>query len=241
MARSSDPRLQLLQKLKRHQAQRGQWEWGAPCWHCVVLALCCAGTVLALCSRTNPHARTHTTAANTMATAANTMATLWPHHLPALSADRARSAALSKCGRSCAEYRCVQGQGSVCTVAARACMCVCSLDGADRCPAGWLAGCIAVLTSVQLAHAKERRVAAEALARAVSQNGYLLSRRSRSLPANASGFDTHRDSISSRFDCSTRMPRRRPPPPRSTGASRQRSRRTGRRSARWRAPHMSTR
>jgi hypothetical protein len=36
----------------------------------------------------------------------------------------------------------------------------------------------------------------------VSQNGYLLSRRVRSLPANASGFDTHRDSISSRFDCS---------------------------------------
>eukprot|EP01047_Picozoa_sp_COSAG01_P103711 COSAG01_NODE_33137_length_569_cov_2.853191_1_plen_113_part_00 len=35
----------------------------------------------------------------------------------------------------------------------------------------------------------------------VSQNGYLLSRRGRSLPANASGFDTHRDSISSRFDC----------------------------------------
>jgi hypothetical protein len=30
----------------------------------------------------------------------------------------------------------------------------------------------------------------------------LLSRRGRRLPANASGFDTHRDSISSRFDCS---------------------------------------
>jgi hypothetical protein len=30
----------------------------------------------------------------------------------------------------------------------------------------------------------------------------LLSRRGRSLPANASGFDTHRDSISSRFECS---------------------------------------
>jgi hypothetical protein len=29
-----------------------------------------------------------------------------------------------------------------------------------------------------------------------------LSRRGRSLPANASGFDTHRDSITSRFDCS---------------------------------------
>jgi hypothetical protein len=35
--------------------------------------------------------------------------------------------------------------------------------------------------------------------RVVSQNGYLLSRRVRSFPANASGFDTHRDSISSRF------------------------------------------
>jgi hypothetical protein len=35
----------------------------------------------------------------------------------------------------------------------------------------------------------------------VSQNGYLLSRRGRSVPANASGFDTHRDPISSRFDC----------------------------------------
>jgi hypothetical protein len=29
----------------------------------------------------------------------------------------------------------------------------------------------------------------------VSQNGWLLSRRGRSLPASASGFDTHRDSI----------------------------------------------
>jgi hypothetical protein len=35
----------------------------------------------------------------------------------------------------------------------------------------------------------------------VSPNGQLLSRRGRSLRANASGFDTHRDSISSRFDC----------------------------------------
>jgi Ca2+-binding EF-hand superfamily protein len=35
----------------------------------------------------------------------------------------------------------------------------------------------------------------------VSQNGQLLSCRGRSLPANASGFVTHRDSISSRFDC----------------------------------------
>jgi hypothetical protein len=37
----------------------------------------------------------------------------------------------------------------------------------------------------------------------VSQNGLLLSRRGRSLPTNDSGFDTHRDSISSRFDCRT--------------------------------------
>ena len=35
----------------------------------------------------------------------------------------------------------------------------------------------------------------------VSQNGLLLSRRGRRLPANASGLDTHRDSISSRVDC----------------------------------------
>eukprot|EP01047_Picozoa_sp_COSAG01_P111684 COSAG01_NODE_40450_length_463_cov_1.472527_1_plen_76_part_10 len=35
----------------------------------------------------------------------------------------------------------------------------------------------------------------------MSQNGWLLSRRGRSLPANASGLDTHRDSIiSGRFD-----------------------------------------
>jgi hypothetical protein len=34
----------------------------------------------------------------------------------------------------------------------------------------------------------------------VSQNGWLLSRRGRSSPANASGFDSRRDSISSRFD-----------------------------------------
>jgi NET1-associated nuclear protein 1 (U3 small nucleolar RNA-associated protein 17) len=32
----------------------------------------------------------------------------------------------------------------------------------------------------------------------VGQNGYLMSRRGRSLPANTSGFDTHRDSLSSR-------------------------------------------
>jgi hypothetical protein len=35
----------------------------------------------------------------------------------------------------------------------------------------------------------------------VSQSGQLLSRRGRSLPASASGFDTHRDSISCRFGC----------------------------------------
>jgi hypothetical protein len=33
----------------------------------------------------------------------------------------------------------------------------------------------------------------------VSQNGWLLSRRGLSLPANANGFDTHRDSITRRF------------------------------------------
>jgi hypothetical protein len=33
----------------------------------------------------------------------------------------------------------------------------------------------------------------------VSQNGWLLSRRGRSLPANASGFDTHRDSTGTAF------------------------------------------
>jgi hypothetical protein len=55
--------------------------------------------------------------------------------------------------------------------------------------------------------------AAEALmfpwesAASVSRNGQLLSRRGRSLPANASDFDTHRDSISSLFDC--RAPRSR--------------------------------
>jgi hypothetical protein len=35
----------------------------------------------------------------------------------------------------------------------------------------------------------------------VSQSGQLLSRRGRSAPANASGLDTHRASISRRFDC----------------------------------------
>jgi hypothetical protein len=34
----------------------------------------------------------------------------------------------------------------------------------------------------------------------VSQNGWLLSRRGRSLPASAGGLDTHRDSMTSRFD-----------------------------------------
>eukprot|EP01047_Picozoa_sp_COSAG01_P055514 COSAG01_NODE_6190_length_3803_cov_3.030238_2_plen_148_part_00 len=35
---------------------------------------------------------------------------------------------------------------------------------------------------------------------AVSQNGWLLSRRGRSRPASVSGFDTHRDSITSCFE-----------------------------------------
>jgi hypothetical protein len=65
-------------------------------------------------------------------------------------------------------------------------------SGADEAAA---AGYSAVQRGVQLGLAQ------------VSQNGQLLSRRDRSIPANASGFDTHRDSISSRFDCST--PRRR--------------------------------
>ena len=34
----------------------------------------------------------------------------------------------------------------------------------------------------------------------VSQNGWLLSRRGRSVPASAGGLDTHRDSMTSRFD-----------------------------------------
>jgi hypothetical protein len=54
----------------------------------------------------------------------------------------------------------------------------------------------------QLAEAQE--AATEAVRTMVSQNGWLLSRRGRSLPANASGFDTHRDSISSLFDCRQR-------------------------------------
>ena len=40
----------------------------------------------------------------------------------------------------------------------------------------------------------------------VSQNGWLLGRRGRSLPAHVSGLDTHRDSISSRFGCRWRSP-----------------------------------
>jgi hypothetical protein len=36
----------------------------------------------------------------------------------------------------------------------------------------------------------------------VSRNGWLLRRRGCSSPAHASGLDTHRDSINSRFDCS---------------------------------------
>jgi hypothetical protein len=35
----------------------------------------------------------------------------------------------------------------------------------------------------------------------VSPNGELLSRRGRGFPANASGFDPHRASVSGRFDC----------------------------------------
>jgi|EP01047_Picozoa_sp_COSAG01_P058866 hypothetical protein len=42
--------------------------------------------------------------------------------------------------------------------------------------------------------------------RRVSQNGQLLTRRGRSLPANASGCATHRDSITSRFGCSLAAP-----------------------------------
>eukprot|EP01047_Picozoa_sp_COSAG01_P090596 COSAG01_NODE_22408_length_857_cov_1.055409_1_plen_202_part_10 len=49
----------------------------------------------------------------------------------------------------------------------------------------------------------------------VRQSGELLSRRGRSLSANASGLDTHRDSISSRSGCSAsgRSSWRRPRPP----------------------------
>jgi hypothetical protein len=41
----------------------------------------------------------------------------------------------------------------------------------------------------------------DAQTRAVSQHGWLLSRRGRSLPANARGVDIHRDSMSRRSDC----------------------------------------
>jgi hypothetical protein len=37
--------------------------------------------------------------------------------------------------------------------------------------------------------------------RAVSPNGWLLSRRGRRSPANARGVDPHRDSLSARFEC----------------------------------------
>jgi hypothetical protein len=40
----------------------------------------------------------------------------------------------------------------------------------------------------------------------VSQNGYLLSRRGRSFTSESRGFDTHRASISSRFDCRRSAP-----------------------------------
>jgi hypothetical protein len=71
----------------------------------------------------------------------------------------------------------------------------------------------------------------------VSQNGWLLGRRGRSLPANASGLDTHRDSISSRFDCRLARPRprrrrrRRRRWPRRRRPTRRRRRRGSRRSA----------
>jgi hypothetical protein len=71
----------------------------------------------------------------------------------------------------------------------------------------------------------------------VSQNGWLLGRRGRSLPANASGLDTHRDSISSRFDCRLARPRprrrrrRRRRWPRRRRPTRRRRQRGSRRSA----------
>jgi hypothetical protein len=49
------------------------------------------------------------------------------------------------------------------------------------------------------------------LVRVVSQNGWLLSRRGRSAPADASGLDTHRDSITRRLNGRVTMtPARRP-------------------------------
>jgi hypothetical protein len=71
----------------------------------------------------------------------------------------------------------------------------------------------------QLAEAQE--AATEAVRTMVSQNGWLLSRRGRSLPANAGGCDTHCASISSRLDTSSagrrwrRRRRQRPAPPRT--------------------------
>jgi hypothetical protein len=46
----------------------------------------------------------------------------------------------------------------------------------------------------------------------VSHSGGLLSRRGRSSAANASGLDTHRDSITRRFDCRAFCSLRRRPP-----------------------------
>jgi hypothetical protein len=60
----------------------------------------------------------------------------------------------------------------------------------------------------------------------VGQDGWLLSRRGRSLAPNASAFATHRNSVSSRFDCRTSSPRvalagtRRPPLCRASAAVR---------------------
>jgi hypothetical protein len=61
-----------------------------------------------------------------------------------------------------------------------------------------------VYVSRRRAQTRRIGIAQEArlLARLVSQNGSLLSRRGLCLPASASGVDTHRDSITSRFDCS---------------------------------------
>eukprot|EP01046_Picozoa_sp_COSAG06_P072411 COSAG06_NODE_21175_length_767_cov_0.764970_1_plen_110_part_01 len=42
----------------------------------------------------------------------------------------------------------------------------------------------------------------------VSQNGWLLSRHGRSLPANAGGFETHRDSITGRLEPGESQPSR---------------------------------
>ena len=58
------------------------------------------------------------------------------------------------------------------------------------------------LQAAQAAQAAARSTST-AVATLVSQNGYLLSRRGRSSPASASGFDTHRAPITSRFDRSS--------------------------------------